>query len=79
MQTKEACQHPWVLDDANLRVLKTLPSFSEGRLLESLVPDPSSTATKSIQPIPEANRSPADSSPHATEDQLLAERFDHGC
>ncbi|KAH8928079.1 kinase-like protein [Atractiella rhizophila] len=76
MGVTEACQHPWILDDANLRVLKTVrlePSFSEGRLLELLGPNPSYTATKSIQLIPEANRSPGDSSPHATEDQLLPE------
>ncbi|KAH8930338.1 kinase-like protein [Atractiella rhizophila] len=82
MSVAEACQHPWILGDANLRVLKTVrlePSFSEGRLLESLGPNPSYTATKSIQLIPEADRSPGDSSPHATEDQLLPDDSTMDC
>ncbi|KAH8915654.1 hypothetical protein BT69DRAFT_1288548, partial [Atractiella rhizophila] len=68
----ESVNEPDVLHDEGKNTL-TEPSLSEGRLLESLGPNPSYTATKSIQLIPDDDRSPGDSSPHATEDQLLLE------
>ncbi|KAH8919475.1 Pkinase-domain-containing protein [Atractiella rhizophila] len=73
MSVTEACQHPWIRDDANLRVLRTVraePSFSEGWIMESLAPNPSYTAAKSFQLSPQTNGSPSALSPPITEDQL---------
>ncbi|KAH8914042.1 kinase-like protein [Atractiella rhizophila] len=70
MSVTEACQRPWILDNVNPQGWKPVrlePSFPKGWLLESLAPNPSYTATKSIHLIPRSQWV-SQSSPPTTED-----------